>query len=88
MLSRFCLNLTGKTLRITVLDNRMGGIYLPSVMSTFYLLALKTSNILVKNLYWIKCLNGICKEHILNVILQLYILNKGMDFKDGVVVDF
>ena len=30
----------------------------------------------------------ICKEHVLNVILQLYILNKGMDFKDGVVVDF
>lgn len=30
----------------------------------------------------------ICKEHVLNVILQLYILNKGLDFKDGVVVDF
>ena len=30
----------------------------------------------------------ICKEHGLNEILQLYILNKGLDFKDGVVVDF
>ena len=85
--------MTGKTLRITVLDNRMGGIYLPSVMSTFYLLALNTSNILVKKSIlnkmseWYTHLK-ICKEHVLNVILQLYILNKGMDFKDGVVVDF
>lgn len=52
-----------------------------------YIKYLSKKSILNKMFEWYTQFQ-ICKEHVLNVILQLYILNKGLDFKDGVVVDF